>query len=70
MWMAISFFTGVERNLGERRIDPCALVFFAIIVCLTGTAMPTLDHPVALKAALRHDAIRRAVEVNGRVSIA
>jgi len=32
--------------------------------------MPTLEQPVALKAALRHDATRRAVEVNGRVSIA
>jgi DeoR/GlpR family transcriptional regulator of sugar metabolism len=30
----------------------------------------TTDHPVALKAALRHDTIRRAIEVNGRVSIA
>ncbi len=30
----------------------------------------TTDHPVALKAALRHDAIRRAIEVKGRVSIA
>lgn len=30
----------------------------------------TSDHPVALKAALRHDAIRRAIEINGRVSIA
>ncbi len=28
------------------------------------------DPPVALKAALRHDAIRRAIEVNRRVSIA
>ena len=32
--------------------------------------MLTTDHPVALKAALRHDTIRRAIEVNGRVSIA
>ena len=32
--------------------------------------MLTTDHPVALKAALRHDTIRRAVEINGRVSIA
>jgi DeoR/GlpR family transcriptional regulator of sugar metabolism len=32
--------------------------------------MPTTDQPVALKAALRHDTIRRAIEVNGRVSIA
>ena len=32
--------------------------------------MPTLDQPVALKAALRHDTIRRAIEVDGRVSIA
>jgi DeoR family transcriptional regulator of aga operon len=32
--------------------------------------MPATDHPVALKAALRHDTIRRAIEVNGRVSIA
>jgi DeoR family transcriptional regulator of aga operon len=32
--------------------------------------MQTTDHPVALKAALRHDTIRRAIEVNGRVSIA
>lgn len=32
--------------------------------------MPTLDQPVALKAALRHDTIRRAIEVNGQVSIA
>ena len=28
------------------------------------------DPPVALKAALRHDAIRRAIEVNRRVSTA
>jgi DeoR family transcriptional regulator of aga operon len=28
------------------------------------------DQPVALKAALRHDTIRRAIEINGRVSIA
>jgi len=28
------------------------------------------DQPVALKAALRHDAIRRAIEINGQVSIA
>ncbi len=32
--------------------------------------MPVLQHQVALKAALRHDAIRRAIEVNGRVGIA
>jgi DeoR family transcriptional regulator of aga operon len=32
--------------------------------------MVTTDEPVALKAALRHDMIRRAIEVNGRVSIA
>jgi DeoR family transcriptional regulator of aga operon len=32
--------------------------------------MLTTDQPVALKAALRHDAIRRAIEINGRVSIA
>ena len=32
--------------------------------------MLTTNQPVALKAALRHDAIRRAIEVNGRVSIA
>ena len=32
--------------------------------------MLTTDHPVALKAAFRHDTIRRAIEVNGRVSIA
>jgi DeoR family transcriptional regulator of aga operon len=32
--------------------------------------MLTTDQPVALKAALRHDMIRRAIEVNGRVSIA
>jgi len=28
------------------------------------------EHPVALRAALRHDTIRRAIEINGRVSIA
>jgi DeoR family transcriptional regulator of aga operon len=32
--------------------------------------VPVSQHQVALKAALRHDAIRRAIEVNGRVSIA
>jgi DeoR family transcriptional regulator of aga operon len=32
--------------------------------------MLTSDQPVALKAALRHDTIRRAIEVSGRVSIA
>ena len=32
--------------------------------------MPGSGNPVALKAALRHDAIRRAIEVDGRVSIA
>jgi DeoR family transcriptional regulator of aga operon len=32
--------------------------------------MPTLDQPIALKAALRHDTIRRALEVAGRISIA
>jgi DeoR/GlpR family transcriptional regulator of sugar metabolism len=32
--------------------------------------MPSLEQPVALKAALRHDAIRRAIEVAGHVSIA
>ncbi len=32
--------------------------------------MPLLEQPVALKAALRHDAIRRAIEVAGHVSIA
>ncbi len=32
--------------------------------------MLTTDHPVALKAALRHDTIRRAIEISGRVSIA
>ena len=32
--------------------------------------MLTSDQPVALKAAFRHDTIRRAIEVNGRVSIA
>jgi DeoR family transcriptional regulator of aga operon len=30
----------------------------------------TTDQPVALKAALRHDTIRRAIEINGSVSIA
>ena len=29
----------------------------------------TMDHPVAFKAALRHDTIRRAIEIDGRVSI-
>jgi len=33
-------------------------------------AVPEPGNPVALKAALRHDTIRRAIEVNGRVSIA
>jgi DeoR family transcriptional regulator of aga operon len=28
------------------------------------------ENPVALRAALRHDTIRRAIEINGRVSIA
>jgi DeoR family transcriptional regulator of aga operon len=32
--------------------------------------MSTQTQPVALKAALRHDAIRRAIEVSGQVSIA
>jgi DeoR family transcriptional regulator of aga operon len=32
--------------------------------------MLTVDQPVAIKAALRHDTIRRAIEVSGRVSIA
>jgi DeoR family transcriptional regulator of aga operon len=32
--------------------------------------MLTADQPVALKAALRHDTIRRAIEVSGQVSIA
>jgi DeoR family transcriptional regulator of aga operon len=32
--------------------------------------VPEPGNPVAFKAALRHDTIRRAVEVNGRVSIA
>ena len=32
--------------------------------------MQLSDQPVALKAALRHDTIRRALEVDGRVSIA
>jgi DeoR family transcriptional regulator of aga operon len=32
--------------------------------------MVIMDQPIALKAALRHDAIRRAIEVDGRVSIA
>jgi DeoR/GlpR family transcriptional regulator of sugar metabolism len=32
--------------------------------------VPKSGNPVALKAALRHDTIRRAIEVNGRVSIA
>ena len=31
--------------------------------------MPEPGNPVALKAALRHDTIRRTIEVNGRVSI-
>ena len=31
--------------------------------------MLTTDHPVALKAALRHDTIRRTIEINGCVSI-
>jgi DeoR family transcriptional regulator of aga operon len=31
--------------------------------------MQITDQPVALKAALRHDTIRRAIQVNGRVSI-
>ena len=31
--------------------------------------MPEPGNPVALKAALRHDTIRRAIEVDGRVSI-
>jgi len=41
-----------------------------IIFYFLRNAMPTADHPVALKAALRHDTIRRALEVDGRVSIA
>jgi DeoR family transcriptional regulator of aga operon len=32
--------------------------------------MPVADQPVALKAALRHDMIRRAIEIDGRISIA
>ena len=32
--------------------------------------MPELRAPVALEAALRHDTIRRGIEVDGRVSIA
>jgi DeoR family transcriptional regulator of aga operon len=32
--------------------------------------MLTTNHPVALKAALRHNTIRRAIEIDGRVSIA
>jgi DeoR/GlpR family transcriptional regulator of sugar metabolism len=32
--------------------------------------VPDLGNPVALKAALRHDTIRRAIEVDGWVSIA
>ena len=32
--------------------------------------MPELRAPVALEAALRHDTIRRAIEVDGRESIA
>jgi DeoR family fructose operon transcriptional repressor len=32
--------------------------------------VPEAGNPVALKAALRHDTIRRAIEVDGRVSIA
>jgi DeoR family transcriptional regulator of aga operon len=32
--------------------------------------MPGVEQPVALKAALRHDVIRRAIEVAGHVSIA
>ena len=32
--------------------------------------MLTTDHPVALRAALRHDTIRRAIEIRGRISIA
>jgi DeoR family transcriptional regulator of aga operon len=32
--------------------------------------LPEPGNPVALRAALRHDTIRRSIEVNGRVSIA
>ena len=32
--------------------------------------MPNSGNPVSLKAAVRHDTIRRAIEVDGRVSIA
>jgi DeoR/GlpR family transcriptional regulator of sugar metabolism len=32
--------------------------------------VPDTGNPIALKAALRHDTIRRAIEVDGRVSIA
>jgi len=32
--------------------------------------MIAIDQPVPLRAALRHDTIRRAIEIDGRVSIA
>jgi len=32
--------------------------------------VPNTGNPVALNAALRHDTIRRAIEVDGRVSTA
>jgi DeoR family transcriptional regulator of aga operon len=41
-----------------------------IIFYFLRNQMLTTDHPVALKAALRHDTIRRAIELKGRVSIA
>jgi DeoR family transcriptional regulator of aga operon len=43
---------------------------FGIIFSFLGNEMLTADQPVALKAALRHDTIRRAIEVSGQVSIA
>ena len=43
---------------------------WAYLLILKVPEVLTTNQPVALKAALRHDAIRRAIEVNGRVSIA
>jgi DeoR/GlpR family transcriptional regulator of sugar metabolism len=44
--------------------------FWDYLLFVQEASMFAADQPVALKAALRHDAIRRAIELNGRVSIA
>jgi DeoR/GlpR family transcriptional regulator of sugar metabolism len=51
-------------------LTSCIFENFGLSLFSEGALMTAIDRPVALKAVLRHDAIRRAIESGGQVSVA